>query len=241
MLRRVLFLLPMLCLLLASLACQQARMAVPSELAVAAQTIKVKQTMVSGWDAPFDFGPYHVSRVQRGWTESTAWGFLGYEDYKAKQSYQFAIKSENGKPWQCNCATKVSQQVLESMVSGEKLTWELGAGENLACTLLGPKGEMWRMALAASGRARAVMRGLLKGPQLNISVEGTDKLEGTSLPMHGASGYVFWLKTATSSGLLGAVQVINNGLLWLPQSPERDVLAAASAALLLHQNVDRKN
>ncbi|MCF8031603.1 MAG: hypothetical protein K9K66_01580 [Desulfarculaceae bacterium] len=240
MLRRFLPLLSILCLLMFAFACKEASMAVPTDLSVAAQTMKVEQTRIIGWDSPFDFGPYQVSQVQRGWTESTAWGFMIYESYKAEQSYQYAVTKKGKKPWQCNCATNVNQQVLEGMVGGGKLTWELGAGQTLACSLKSPTGDLWRMALAASGRSGEPMQGLLVGPKLTITVQGTDKLEGSSIPLSEPTGYVFSVHTSTS-GPVAAVQVINNGVLWLPHSPDADALAAASAALLLHQNVDRKN
>ena len=52
---------------------------------------------------------------------------------------------------------------------------------------------------------------------------------------------MFSVHSSGTYGPIGAVQVINNGILWLPVSPDQDALAAASAGLLLYQNVDRKN
>ena len=240
MLRRVALFALLACLALLAFACREAQMAIPPDLNLASPPMKVEQTRVIGWDSPFDFGPFHVSAVHRGWTEATAWGFMVYESYKAEQSYEFRIAKQGGKPWQCNCATNVNQQVLEGMVAGGKLTWELGAGQSLACSLKGPGGQLWKLALAASGHSRAAMRGYLIGPKLTIQVQGTDKLEGSTIPLSEPTGYVFSVHT-TTSGTIAAVQVINNGVLWLPNSPEQEPLAAASAALLLYQNVDRKN
>jgi hypothetical protein len=39
---------------------------------------------------------------------------------------------------------------------------------------------------------------------------------------------------------VGAVQVIDRGLLWLPDSPQQGAMAAASAALLLQHHQKRK-
>ena len=240
MLRRLLLLSLLLVFAVFSFACREARMAVPADLTAASQAMPVKQTRVIGWDSPFDFGPFHVSHVKRGWTNSTAWGIIIYESYKASQAYEFAMARQGGNPWQCNCATNVNQQVLEGLIGGGKLTWELGAGQSLGCTLKAPDGKLWKLALAASGRSRAAMQGVLVGPKLTINVKGTYQLEGTPIPLSDPTGYLFSLVGA-ARGPVGAVQVINNGVVWLPHAPEQDALAAASAALLLYQNVDRKN
>jgi len=241
MLRRLAPFVLLACLALMLFACKEARMAVPTELTVATQAMKVEQTRIIGWDSPFDFGPYKVSDVHRGWTSATAWGFIVYESYRAEQSYEYKIANKGGKPWQCNCANNVNQQVLEGMVGGGTLTWELGAGQSLACSLKAPDGKLWKLALAGGGHSRAIMRGVLVGPKLSIQVKGTDQLEGSGIPLSETTGYVFSVQGNDASGPIGAVQVINNGILWLPVSPDQDAMAAASAALLLYQNIDRKN
>ncbi|MBU4603850.1 MAG: hypothetical protein KKH66_02990, partial [Proteobacteria bacterium] len=81
--------------------------------------------------------------------------------------------------------------------------------------------------------------GVLEGPKLTIQVQGTDKLEGTTIPLSEPTGYVFSV-AGQLSGTVGAVQVINDGLLWLPDSPQQEAMAAASAALLLYQDISRK-
>lgn len=221
-------------------ACREAQMAAPVELAAVTHPWKVEQTRVTGWDAPFTFGPYTVKDIKRGWTESTAWGFIAYESYRADQSYEYLLATgQGGKAWRCNCAAKVNQQVLESMAGGGKLTWEVGAGQSLACSLRSPQGILWRLALAAGGASNSPMRGVLEGPNLTIQVRGTDKLEGTAIPLSEPTGYVFSV-AGQLSGTVGAVQVINNGLLWLPDSPQQGAMAAASAALLLYQDISRK-
>ena len=221
-------------------ACREAQMAAPVELATAIQPWKVEQTRVTGWDAPFNFGPYTVKDIKRGWTKSTAWGFIAYESYRANQSYEYRLATGQGKKaWRCNCAANVNQQVLESMVGGGKLTWEMGAGQSLACSLRSPKGILWRLVLAAGGASNAPMQGVLEGPKLTMQVRGTDQLEGSTIPLSEPTGYVFSI-IGPVSGTAGAVQVINNGLLWLPDSPQQGVMAAASAALLLYQDISRK-
>ena len=240
MTRRCLVFCLILLLAVSAMACSEAQMATPVELSTATQPWKVEQTRITGWDAPFTFGPYTVGDIKRGWTKSTAWGFIAYESYQADQSYEYSLRLGQGKKsWHCNCASKVNQQVLESMVGAGKLTWEMGAGQSLACSLRSPKGILWRLALAAGGTSNAPMRGVLQGPKLTMQVRGTDKLEGTKIPLSEPTGYVFSI-TGPVTGTAGAVQVINNGLLWLPDSPQQGAMAAASAALLLYQDISRK-
>lgn len=238
--RHCLILLLILLFAAGSSACREARMAAPVELLTAIPAWSVQETRVTGWDAPFAFGPYTVKDIRRGWSERTAWGFMSYESYRADQSYEYLLDHKpTGRAWRCNCAANVNQQVLEAMVGGGKLTWEVAAGQSLACTLRSPQGKVWRLALAASGASNAPMQGLLEGPGLSVRVLGTDKLEGTSVPLSEPTGYVFSI-AGVVSGPVGAVQVINNGVLWLPDSPQQPVLAAAAAALLLYQDLSRK-
>ena len=84
------------------------------------------------------------------------------------------------------------------------------------------------------------MQGVVEGPKLTMKVRGTDNLEGSTIPLSEPTGYIFSI-TGPVSGTVGAVQVINNGLLWLPDSPQQGAMAAASAALLLYQDISRKN
>lgn len=240
MLRRCVTLLTIMLVAFAGTACREARMAAPLELVAGIPAWNVEQTMAVGWDAPFTFGPYTVKQIRRGWTKSNAWGFMGYESYQAGQSYEYLLDTGvAGKSWHCNCAVNVSQKVLEGMVGDGKLTWEVGAGQRLACSLRPPRDKPWRLALAASGASNAPMQGVLEGPGLTVRVRGTDKLEGTTIPLSEPVGYVFAVIGAMD-GTVGAVQVINNGVLWLPDSPQQPALAAAAAALLLHQDISRK-
>jgi hypothetical protein len=221
-------------------ACREAQMAAPADLAASVPAWKVEQTRIIGWDAPFTFGPYEVKGVKRGWTQSTAWGFIFYESYQADQSFEYLLQNRaTSETWRCNCAVNVNQQVLEGMVGQGKLTWEVGAGQSLACSLRSPKGILWRLALAASGASNAPMQGVLQGPKLTVQVKGTDKLEGSAIPLSEPTGYIFSI-VGPVSGTVGAVQVINNGVLWLPDSPQQPVMAAAAAALLLYQDISRK-
>ena len=224
-------------LALSGVACREAQMAAPADLAPSIPAWKVQQTRIIGWDSPFTFGPYMVKDVKRGWTESTAWGFMVYESYRADQSFEYIVENKAvGAVWRCNCATNVNQQVLEGMVGPGKLTWELGAGQSLACSLRAPSGKIWRMALAASGASNMPMQGALETSGFSVLIKGTDKLEGSPIPLSEPTGYVF----SSIQGTVGAVQVINNGVLWLPNSAQQPALAAAAAGLLLYQDISRK-
>ncbi|MCF8040622.1 MAG: hypothetical protein K9K65_08980 [Desulfarculaceae bacterium] len=240
MVRRCLACYLILLLAASGMACSEAQMAAPVELSTAVQPWKVEQTRATGWDAPFSFGPYTVRDIKRGWTKSTAWGFIAYESYRADQSYEYMLTTGQGnKAWHCNCAANVNQQVLESMVGGGKLSWEVSARRSLACSLRSPKGILWRLALASGGASNAPMKGVLEGPTLTMQIRGTNKLAGTTIPLSEPTGYVFSINGPVS-GTAGAVQVINNGILWLPDSPQQGAMAAVSAAMLLYQDVSRK-
>ena len=215
-------------------ACREARMAAPQQVTSQAQEWAIKETRIIGWDSPFNFGPYHVANVQRGWQETTAWGFLGYENYKSKQQFQYTVQRAGGQPWVCNCATGVGQQVLQGMIGGGTLTWELTAATNFACSLKNGD-KIWRMVVASQGSSKLAMQGVLQGPGKDIQVKGTHELEGSSLGLSDPTGYTFY----SPQGPIAAVQVINNGIVWMLPGPDQDALAAASAGLLLYKDVSR--
>lgn len=217
-----------------------ARMAAPKELTSVLTAWRVERGPGAGWEAPFSFGPYTVRDFRQGWSDEKAWAFLGSDAAQAGQSYEYRVAtSSDAQPWRCNCAAMVSPKVLEAMAGPARPTWPPEPAESLACSLRSPQGILWRLALASGGAPGSPMQGELQGPKLFLTVRGVDKLEGEEAPAGQTTGYVYRVDGALK-GTVGAVQVIGQGLLWLPDSPEQGAMAAASAALLLHHQQNRK-
>ena len=149
--RRIALFLLLPCLALLLFACKEARMAVPTELTVATPAIPVEQTRIIGWDSPFDFGPYKVSGVKRGWTSATAWGFMVYESYRAEQSYEYRIAQKGEKPWQCKL--RHQREPAGAGGHGGRRQAHLGAGRGPEPGLL-PQGAGRRAVEVGPGRRR---------------------------------------------------------------------------------------
>ncbi|KIX12953.1 hypothetical protein [Dethiosulfatarculus sandiegensis] len=219
--------------------CTPAHMALESGFKQKADHMPVKGRQGFNFQESFSFGPYKAANVQRGWTHSTAWGFLGYEDFSAEQDYQFELINQQGKTWQVNCALGVRQKLIQTLLGDNKgsFTWEISRHGNMACTILqGDKTNSWRLVMARS-TGETALNGLLFSNVKTIQVKGSNRLAGSSITLSDPTGYFF----KQAGGIVGAVEVINQGAVWLLPNTEnsRDPMAAASAALMLYQDIGR--
>jgi hypothetical protein len=110
-------------------------------------------------------------------------------------------------------------------------------GEQTLLGLLKERGSdaSWKLALGQSTGRRSLGGVLAKG-DLRITVQGHHRLSQTPLPISEPAGYILSL----GGEAVAAVEVINRGAVWIHPAvkPEiRGVLAAAAAALLLHQDL----
>ncbi|HOW97300.1 MAG TPA: hypothetical protein P5567_12525 [Kiritimatiellia bacterium] len=217
--------------------CTMARMAVPPDLPASASAMPVEGRKTFSFDESFHFGGYRVESVRRGWTHSTAWRFLGFESGKAKQKYEFALKAAGGTSWKAHCATGVRWKEMEFenfLDSKGTLTWPLHSDTGFACTFEGGEGApSWKLAME-QGADDLVLNGVLTDGTAVIRVEGIRKLKGTPIPLGEPSGFLF----LGPDGLVGAVEVINNGTVWIAGdvSPElQSAVACTSASLLLYR------
>ena len=84
---------------------------------------------------------------------------------------------------------------------------------------------------------RKKLKGELTNRRTTYTVEPVYKFENTKLPMTDVVGYEF----INGDTVVGAVQVINNGKVWVSQqlSPDaRMVLASGMASLLLYEKLN---
>ena len=186
------------------------------------------------FDQDFRFGPYAVTGIQRDWTERTAWGIFGYEDARARQRFEFRLSGTS--TWVCHCATGLDEQTLRGMVGDHsEMDLQLASDTTFVGTFTGSDGRTWRMVLTRA-TGEPVMKGFLSDDRTTVTVEGTNRLADTSLPLGEASGY-FFRRGDTPTG---AVDVINDGRVLLMPSEyanTRDAVACAASALLLFQDL----
>lgn len=184
----------------------------------------------------FHFGPYEVTEVHRGWTPTQAWRLLGFGSTHARQKYEFKVKTADA-VWQARCAVDVNRKELEQGLWGGTFTMDLEAMTLFACSFFrqGQEQHAWKMALSR-GTGDMVLNGALINGGTPVRIEGTRQLEGSPMALTEATGYEF----LRSGQTLGAVQVINNGIVWLAPSLDdhtREALAVTATALLLYDDI----
>jgi hypothetical protein len=214
--------------------------------ALRGQTVEmpVQGRQIIGWDSDVTFGPYRAAGVRRGWTSTTTfgsvWGNLDYSVLRADQRYEFDLLAPGAAPTRCQCAVGVNQQWLDvGLGRGGELNLQMAGQYSLACALdPGDGSPPWRLTLGR-GATSPLLQGVLFGGQTAFQVRGTQRLAGTSMPLMEATGYEF----QQDGQPLAAVEVINEGAVFMPPGPATPwsrAVAAASAALLLHQEIGRR-
>ncbi len=219
--------------------CRMARMAIPEPLMTEAVEMTVEGRQKFTFKESLTFGPYRVTDVDRSWTKTSSWGGQWFSNSKAKQSYEFTLRDSNTPIWEAQCATGVDERELNfnNFLGGQlEIT---SASIYFACAFLEKQErKRWRLVMSQSP-SEMVMDGVLTDGQTRINVKGSQKLQGSPIPLSDPTGYEFELR----GHIVGAVEVINKGSVWLHPSIEpeiRSALATASSALLLYRAIHEK-
>jgi hypothetical protein len=237
------FMVTLLSVILVSLlglaACRTARMACPPELSASAIEMPVTGRQGFGLSKSFRFGPYDVSDVHRGWRVTTTWSIFGYGSSKSEQPFEFKLRTHDNVDWQAHCATGVRWKEMELnnfMDTGGVLEWGLSSHALFTCEFSPPeKKRPWKMVMKQETQ-NLVLDGLLSDGATRISIKGTRELEGGAWPLTEATGYLFY----SNQDLVGAVDVVNQGAVWIEKELSdntRRAAAAAASALLLHKDL----
>jgi hypothetical protein len=193
--------------------CTAAHMELPANMPASASEMPVKGRKAFSFDESFSFGPYTVFDVQRGWRVTTAWGAFGFDSSKARETYEFKIRSGD-RLVMANCATDVDWKSIEFgnfLNTGGVMNFELSSNLIFACTLTEKgSGQTWKLAMDQNMQS-IVMNGVLANRNLAIAVEGTQKLSGSSMPLLDPAGYNF----RKAGKVIGSVEVINSGTVWI--------------------------
>ena len=228
-----------LCFLLGLAACTTAKMACPPGLSASAVEMPVTGRQGFGLSESFRFGPYDVSDVHRGWRVTTAWGIFGYGSSKSEQPFEFKLRAPDNAAWQAHCAAGVRWNEMELnnfMDTGGSLEWGLSSHALFTCEFSPPdKKKPWKMVMKQETQD-LVMDGLLGDGATRISVKGTRELAGGAWPLTEATGYLFY----RDQDLVGAVDVVNQGAVWIEKDladDTRSAMAASASALLLYRDL----
>ncbi len=219
--------------------CQTARMAVPADLEMNAEVFPCSGRQGFVWTEKFTFGPYAVTDVSRGWTRRFAWGVGEFEQSNTKQAYEFRMTAPGGAIWAGQAATGVKKNDLKGMVLGGELTWGLSHALNFVIRIGKDQAKpLWSLIMGQGSRDKLI-KGALTDGATTYTVEGTDRLEGSPMPLMEASGYLI----SKNGRFVAAVEVINEGSVrfaaGLP-AEERDLLATAASGLLLFKDISKR-
>ena len=222
-------------------ACHPARMALPSEIDQSFDEWPVSERNYF-LDESFAFGPYSVAEVHRSWTTKISWG-AGMDqwmitDSHATQKYEFQISQHGSVEQGAKCATDVAWNQLDlENVLGKKstFTWGLASDTSLVCSLMFKGLPSWSLIAQQRTDDRS-LSGIMTNREAEILVNATRELSGDSWPLTEAAGYLFTL----SGRLIGAVEVINDGRIWVRKSESKEIqqaVASGAAALLLYREI----
>ena len=184
----------------------------------------------------FEFGPYSVTDVRRGWTSRSSWGIASFEQSRARQQYEYRVKMPDGAKWFGQAATGVKKNDIKAEAWGGQLIMGLSFDLNFVVRMSREgQASTWTLILSQN-TGSDILKGSLTDGEMVYAVESTRRLAGTSIPLMETSGYVI-----TKNGLpIAAVEVLNEGSVRFANNldaSERDMLAAASAAILLYKDI----
>ncbi|NMC62854.1 MAG: hypothetical protein GYA55_06755 [SAR324 cluster bacterium] len=221
----ILFLIPLIC------GCAMMQMKVPQELFEKTSVYEVNGRNDLSWSEKYNFGPFSVEDFHRSGTETTRLGIDSWNISESTYSFEFVLTGPKGR-WQGKCSFDMNRQHLsfDDVFKGS-LSVELDARTLFVCKLDGSgEQEKWILKMNQESDSSA-LQGMLVGEGRYIKVQGTSEIEGSAIPLSTASGYFFM----EQGKFLGAVDVVNNGRVFLPHGLDENVLAAASTALLYYK------
>jgi hypothetical protein len=211
--------------------CQAARMPLPEQLAAAERLpVSGRQGMRPG--TRLRFGTFEAHPVTRSWTRGRERGrTAAATEQERTQTYRFTLREGGAELWFVACraslrTVRIDVRSIQVHPSDESA---------LYCNLqsAGERQTAWELELAER-HGRPLAGTLALGPT-RLDIVGTDRVAG-ALPMRQTTGY----EIRDAGDVLGAVEVINSGAIWLRGDLEpgrRQLLAAAAAALVLLEDL----
>jgi len=231
-------------LLAASLACALAltnctvpQMAVAPEFQQNAEVLPVTGRKVLKPNGDFQIGHYTVANVHRGWRNMSGFSIFSYNNIQAKQQYEFSLQDGKGSEWYVFGASKIKDKSLRSNTG---VTLDVAPNiEYYASHFTSPESGQWHLLTLDPDQylERKKFEGELTNRRTTYTIAPVYTFAGKGLPMPYVIGYEF----KDGDKVVGAVQVINNGNVWVsPQlTPDaRMVLTSGMASLLLYEKLN---
>jgi hypothetical protein len=212
---------------LALAACHPMKMDVAPSLE--AQALPVHKSGGLFDEGEVTFGEFAAVHVHRGWTRSSSMQIFGYESTKSKQKFRFAFAKAGVADHQMRCETVFAEKALHR----GRVTFSAGQ-HGLGCELRGPGGApVGELVMAGDDRPA----GYLQQGHVIVELVATGRFEGGRWENAEAVGF----DLLVSGQIVGAVQTINGGRVWLERSAPAEIqetAALAAATLLLYRTLD---
>lgn len=226
-----------LAFMLAFTNCTIPQMAVSPELQQNALELPIEGRKILKPNGNFQIGNYTVANVRRGWKNIGGFSIFSYNNINVRQRYEFSLQDGKGSEWYVHGASKLKDKSLRSNTG---VTIDVGPNmEYYASHFTSPESGQWHLLTVDPGNylERRKFKGELSNRRTTYSIVPVYKFEDTKLPMSDVVGYEF----KDGEKVVGAVQVVNNGKVWVIQqlSPDaRMVLASGMASLLLYEKLN---
>jgi hypothetical protein len=186
----------------------------------------------NGWrlNEDFRFGPFEISDVRRSWTRGSDLEVQVYEGSKRVQQYRFELVDEDDEQWDVSCGAFLRMRAADF----EVLEVEFENRAELDCTIAPAEDPDDAWTLSLRGESETSFEGTLSDGDEDLHVMGINELEN-ALSSGSITGYEIH-----DEGAVAAVEVINDGTVWLDSAStdeRRAVLAATVASLLLYEDL----
>ncbi len=216
--------------------CSVAHMALPEGSQGELEELPVEGLMKLIIRNYFDFAPYHVADVHRGWVKGQGWSIAGFSSSKAKQKFEFSVSESGGAPWKVRCVSRADWNDAELQGFLGNFSVQFSYDRSLACRMKRDGGGTPARFIMRQSASEMVMEGIMQDGDTRIDISVTYKVGSSPLRLGNPTGYLFHI----DGRFVGAVEVINKGTVWMHKSvpPEtRLALASASAVLLMLQDI----
>lgn len=182
-----------------------------------------------------EFGPNRVHGVERSITKGSdlfaAVPGISYEGSKRRQTFTFKLSGEGTAVWRGAAATNLRRRAMDV---GVEIEFRNKSGFTALLSSDARPEQAWILDLKE--KRELPLEGTLSLGTQVVTVKGTNKLAGTPLPLGETSGYVF----EAGGRPVAAVEVINQGAVWLSSGLDpalRAPVTAAISSLLLFEEL----
>jgi hypothetical protein len=211
-----------------------------NDLKASSQPIEAKRKGMSSV-GKYEFGPYRIVSGKGGWGTTTSnkkmFSFKTKSESKSKSSFVFTINDKDT----INVNTATNTKFTETEVGNFGF---LNNSVDNYSAIIAPEYDttLWKMVVTfnmgedVNGNFNA--SGALTDGKTNIQIREVRVWEDGKTPMMKAiCGYEFYLENTAIAAVQSCMDATKKKLVWLNQNldqPTKDILAAASAALMVH-------